>query len=656
MTDIRPTLRQDNTGSVYMRDKDNKEFLLNPRALTRSDITTKRNPRKDSKNHDFKLVTVRKLTNFSIEEVQAQIEAQKTRVNAAAIRSGFSVSFPSPIVLSENDLNQTYGVFIDEDLYGIQKPVYIYKSPSTLCQWYVIATGEGKDDWIITGCHSVSKKTTPDGSFTQQWRIYHIDNSTPDTATRLDYVLDSSALSSYFEFNFDISNLKYLGGGTWSASHINPLDRIPVFSNVKPYLQSEYIVAGNEFQGTGNSCIVAYSITPSSSFTWNRGSLKLNERVREFNQKTDLNEFLSSGVIKTTRTHSYQLDLTYRVENGDIQEVNRQEYSKGSATYVGNTNYKVNSPFQSPDYGTDAARLSISSISMDTNVIRPAKATGIPIPILCSSFNSSNYISIELGSALGEINHPFEIQTSAGSRGYDYSDYYKFWFSYGKVLSITPYGDTKRYSLAKSTGIKAQIGEMLDLGQIYQDRNKVVTTWDSLPNPQTGFFNIVSGRLQFLIQYLNPPLMGHDGVYYYELNPFNVGASGAYYDRSFGSDSAMELAGYTGGSITGGGLGNDELSRQQSNQLLYSEMIGALGGGALQSINIGMVNIGVNDGESVIVREPTPNMKADLVNTPHLFPNGFWDADLLDVTISTNNECLATSYDEEGTIVKTWKF
>jgi hypothetical protein len=41
---------------------------------------------------------------------------------------------------------------------------------------------------------------------------------------------------------------------------------------------------------------------------------------------------------------------------------------------VGNTNLPVNSPFQSPDYGTDVARYSLQEYTQRTNIIRPSEA------------------------------------------------------------------------------------------------------------------------------------------------------------------------------------------------------------------------------------------------------------------------------------------
>lgn len=658
---IHPTLRRDANDNKYMRDDTDREYLLNPRLLSDKSSASNRKDDSGKRSSRFKLVTVRRLTNLTLEEVQTALEQQQARTAAAALRSGLATPYPAPIVASEGDLKQIYGVYVDEDLYGRTQPVYLFFSPSATIQCYIAATGTGRDDWMVSCAHALEQRDNPDGTSSTRWRIYHIDNRLPENPARTDYVLDSSALPKGFEANFSLSNLHYSGGGCWSCLAVDPTDRLPVFEQVKAYVAENYIPAGQAHRGLGagkSKAIVAYSLTPTYSLSWCRGVSALNTRTRRFQQTTDIEAFLSSGVITTTRSHAYSLKLSYRpelsTETQTIAASDRTEFSNGEATYVGSTNYRVNSPYQSPDYGTDAARLSISRYKMETNVIRPRKTDPI-LPIRAASYNMSHYLAMECGTATGEINHPTELQYAAGSRGYDYKDSYKFWWVYGEVIGVYPIGDTQRYRIVRPSLDRVPIGDMFDLGELKIDKqNRIITTWEGRANPQTGFFGFEEGKLTFIIQYLNPPLIGHDGVYYYELNPLNIGTSG-FYDRSFVGNSGA-VGGFSNSFISGGSGADAQLQQQQTTQLIYTQLLGALGGGALESINIGFVNIARNDGESVVVREPTQDQKAELEESPHLFPGGFWESNLLDFEFDNNNQGEGISYSTDGTVQRTWVF
>jgi hypothetical protein len=268
--------------------------------------------------------------------------------------------------------------------------------------------------------------------------------------------------------------------------------------------------------------------------------------------------------------------------------------------------------------------------------------------IVSSSYDNRFKIQLDLGEGRGSIDHKYELKEAVGSRGYDYPDSYKYWWVYGKITNTYHYGDINRYNITKPNGDLFKIGTMFDLpdeqgnpGVLKIDDeipSRIITTWKSRPNPQSGFFTLTTGELTFVIEYLNPPLIGHDGVYYYHNQPVSIGRSGAFYDRSFEGDAniATSNTGFGGSFVSQGTKESSVQDRQNATLFAYSQFLGALGGGAVKSLNIGFVNIAPNDGESVVVREPTQDMKAELDTNPIYFPNGFWDSDLCDITLENS--------------------
>lgn len=672
------TLRRDSNGSTYMTGREGNEELLNPSVIRDQTVTTTRRSQAVISDK-FKLVTVRRLTNQTLEDAQTQLENQRLRLESLAIRYGQSPPYPSPVIASEDDLRNLYAVYVDEDLYGTTSPVYIFYSPSNNIKCFITANDVGKDDWSIHVAHLTHQERNNDSTYTKYWRLYTVDNRLPESGIRQEYLFENTSLPRCFQLDFDIESVNYLGGGCWTGIGNEVNDRLPLYGYIPSNLFSRYILVGEVYRGLGQTksmAITSYSLTPTYTFTWCRGKLKLSKRSKKFTQKADLNAFLDTGVITTDRYHEYDLDLCPRpdltTDLHNIPEKTVHEYSYASARYVGNTNYQINSQFQDFDYGTDVKRLSIANYSMETNVVRPklgrSKAETVDtrkvsyqapcfLPMLAASYNMSCYLMLDMGIGKGSIDHPNQIKYTTGSRGYDYGDFYKYWWTYGKVLQTFATGDTNRYRLNKGTQQEEIIGSMFDLGELKIDedsKNRVITTWEGRSMPQSGFFSIVTGRLTFTIVYSNPPIIGHDGVYYYNVQPPILGG---YSSREF-SDAPGNIAqdGF-GGSFVSGGISNlDTQSRKNSLISVYSQMLGGLGGGFVSSLNIGSVTIASEDVESVVVRSPTPEMKVYFEEKPETFPVGFWEGDLLDIEVTNDNSGSAIAYNTDTTIQNTWNF
>lgn len=613
-------------------------------------------------NSKFKLVTVRRLTNLSTEEVNRRLEASYKQLEAAALRKGLPVPYPLKQVTVDEVAN-TYGVYVDEDL-GNSAPVYVFTTDTTKVKAFITTSGAGRNDWSVHIAHSLEKTKNPDGTYLNKWRLVTIDSS--DTGY-IFYVLEDTGTHKSFSFNFDLDSLHYLGGGTWTAMSVDREDRLPIYA-LAPANSDRYIKVGNVFASFGETrarSLVAYSMTPSYVFTWQRGRLQLNYRTRNAAQTLDRNSLTKDGVIKFTREHEYNLEIPLRLENtqatNNIRPITISEYSQGKATYVGNTNCpSISSQYQNPDYGTDKKRLSISGILMKTNIMRPlvlneATLTGRKLSkcplnytgIICASANASFLLKHDIGEGSGEFNHPYELKRSAGKRGFQYGEDYKLWWVYGRVIDFYEYGDTNRYKRLKNPGFdangirlpdKVKIGSMFDLGNLIKSNkpNAVETTWDALPNPPTGFFGVEEGTLSFYISYLNPPLIGHSGVYYYHINPDIVGVGGGDFE------------------LNDNGVAAEQRLNQNVLKNLYSQMLGGLGGGGLSSLNIGNITIAASDVESIIVRDPNTTQNAALRARPETFPAGYFDTDLYTFVLDTNNQGFISIYDLNGSIQNTY--
>ena len=645
-------------------DTDDSSIVINPKELQSRSYTAKRYPSSSSKSK-FNLVTVRKLTTKSVAEVNAELKSSFTQLEAAALRTGQ----PSPYPLPPADVSSVanaYGVYIDEDLDGNDNAVYTFASEVSKINVYLAKTGPGQQDWVVHLAHGLDKKNNPDGTSISHWRIVTIESS---DAGKVFHILEDSALPECYSANYDIDSLNYIGGGTWTAMAVQRDDRIPIFAKASAN-NDRYIKVGPIKARLGSTealSLVAYSMTPTYVFTWNRGVLKLSKRSRDASQKADISAVLSDGLIKFTREHRYNLNIPYRLENktgtNNINKVEHNEFSYGKATYVGNTNCpETGSQYQTPDFNTDAARLSIERINMSTNVVRPrtldyslgsSKVSASAIcycPVLCASHDMSVFIRHNLGEASGNIEHGYEIKASAGSRGFDYGEYYKYWWGYGKVVDTYPIGDTYRYRRLKNPGFAAdgtrnpdrvKIGSMFDLGELKIDTvpNRIITTWDSLNNPQTGFFGIEEGTLSFMVMYNNPPILGHQGVYYYHINPPAVGV---------GSNLSEVTDEY--------GVADEQKNGLNTIKMIFSQLQGGLGGGGLNSLYIGNVVIAGSDKESRVVRQPTETQKMALVEYAETFPAGYFETELYDIKLNDSNTGTMTAYNRTGEVISSYDF
>lgn len=624
-------IRKDLAGRIYLKGRDDKEHLLSTQIL-REDLFQIKTKSTKTKSSLFKLATVRRLDDITVEQANEQLRDIQKRLSDIALMQGNPVPYPYVEPISEDGVSQVYGVFIDEDLRGRNTPVYIFSSPSSFVNVYVTANGIGKDDWSVHFAYIVNTENTPEKVKRNIWRLVSIDNSLNIAGTVINntqalYFLDSPTLPDCFTYNFNPINLNYLGGGCFTAMAVEEKERIPI-EGIARLASGRYKPIGREFTGNGirlAKCIVAYSFVPSYSFTWCRGKLELNSSSK----KASTNFTNKDGVVYCTKEFDYSLNITERPDLSDFfgtTTVNKIEYSSGNSIHVGTTNSRVNSTYQSPDYGTDSLRTSLMSYSQTTNVIRPRKIElenelalanrclniyKSTIPILAASNNMSIYIRLNLGEASGSINHGFEQKTTVGKRSYGYEHNYKLWWTYGKVLNFYPFGDTKRYSTTKNpltNFAPVPAGSMFDFGELIavpDIPNAVMTTWDSPPNPPSGYFNYFFGTLQFKIEYLNPPIFGHDCIYYYEINP------------------SVRIPGYDSDNIYVDNI--EERNSVNTLKLYYTQILGGLSGGAVQSINIGNVYNGINEAVTLLMREPTPQQKAMLLDIPEVFPYLFWD-------------------------------
>jgi len=654
-------VRQDTDGSVYIKDLSQQEFLLNPKVLSTKTETIK-NQDSTKPSSKFKLVTVRQLSNVDIPTVSARLLQTQKNLENAALASGQPVPFPAKLPAHLEDNINYFSVYVDEDLYGINNPIYTFYSPSSNIKAFITANGNSKDDWSVHIAHTITSTPTPDGSNTVTWRILTIDKEGIDGSSNAQYVLESSSLPSAFQYNFTVDSLQYLGGGTWSAIVMDRNDQIPVFGVIQG-TESRYKRISDAtviFEGaTYNKTITSHSCTPTYQITWNRGTLKINSRTRTASSLFNPDKFNTDGVIEINKSCNYSLPRTFRVHKGSVNEYSLNEYLSSTSTYVANTNIFIASPFQSPDYNTDYARLALQQYSQTSNIIRSTpQTTNINkaslcttgnIPILVASKDMSTFVYLDPGVYTGEITQPYDLKSSIGHRGVTYFFQYKYWWGYGKVINTYPLTPLQRvtfkignfsspgdYFVDSVPGV-GRYGELL----IDSIPNRVITTWDAFVNPETGFFGVHEGEFQFVVQYNNPPLFGHSAVYYYEINPQDISGvpennNNRIFDQSLQSTATFGLA----PSFTNFG---DQNLTQNTYIDVYSQILGAFADAAVPSLNIGAVSIG-SELENRVVRSPTTEQKMELNFEPTLFPNGFWDADTISIEIDNANKQKITTY------------
>lgn len=612
-------IRRYPSGRVVVDDS----ITLNPQIESSRQSTIIRRPQETTEPSLFKLVTVRRMLNMSNAQINSAVVTYQSQLSALN-----PDIVPAPICTDANKRN-FFAVYVDEDL-GNSSPVYVFYSPSATIKAFITANGYTADDWSVHIAHETGRTTLPTGNTRNEWRLYTIDNNLNDSTAN--YLLESTALEDSFTVNMSIQNINYLGGGTWGIVAIKDEHKIPIYGFISEIQYPQYEVLN---PSTGRA-IINYSVTPSASLTWCRGTTTLNQVERQYEFVEDDELLESSGIKK------WKLESNYRLNYSLSADVSINEYSFCTAEWLSNTNLPINSPFQSPDYGTDRKRASLSSYFQTSNVVRarnpqqlqverfPDRASYQPstfIPVLCSSNDASAWLKFNFSEGRGSIDHPFEVKRVVGTRGITHLWYYPYWWAYGRVIStrhINEDGRPTYYRINRLTGQPNDASRIeYPIPQLDASvPNRIELPWESKP-PQSGFFSPWEGEAVFELRFENPPLTGHDSIYYYHINPSNLSGTfsgdATYAEGNFASVGA---AGFSlGGSFTTGATGVEQAN---SRLLNYSMMLGGLGGSAVPSLNIGAVNYG-NNFTSLLVFSPPPHIEAEYKDTPYLFPNKLLD-------------------------------
>jgi hypothetical protein len=627
-------IKRDNAGRVYLRDSQTSEWILVSNQSTVDTKVQKRNKQRTSNDSLFKLVTVRKLEGLSVETVTSRLRLSQSNLEKSAILAKFPIPAPVKFPETNEDLVNYFSVYIDEDLRGRNEPIYTFFSDSyqTQIRAYVSANSANREGWSVHLAYVKSVKDKQDGLKEVNWTLITIDNRdiAPDGGTtpiteRQVYQLDLDAvgLPDCFKSNFSLENLKYLGGGIWACMIIDPEDRIPI-EGVAPASDERYkkisTVSGVNFT------VVSYSVTPTYSYTWCRGQSVLRYRWRRYSVSNDDKLLEDTGVIVNNRISDYNLELVLRPrQSALLTEKNITEFCNSDATYVGNTNYTLFSPRQSPDYGTDQARFSLQKYSQQSNVIRP-NAYGV----LAASKEGANLLRLDMGTAEGKINHPYEIKSSVGKRGVSYEWQYKYWWAYGQILDVYPLTKNQyTFFVDRATGLERKSTLFVEgsapYGELFKTLpNQVITTWDAPPNPETGYFPIRRGEFSFVLRYSMPPLFSHEGCYYYQVNPERIGSSSSSGDRFYDNTVAPSAPSFSLAPSFSSPDSINPNNRQNAYIAIYTQILGVLGGSSVSSFNIGYRPIAASDTESILVRSPNPEQRLRLSQEPSLFPNSFY--------------------------------
>jgi len=628
-------VKRDNAGRVYLRDSQTDEWLLISNQSTTETKTQKRNKQRTSNESLFKLVTVRRLDQLSIDTVTARLKTSQANLEKSAILAKFPLPAPIKFPTTSGDLINYFSVYVDEDIYGTNEPIFTFFSSSYQSQIkaYVSANSANRGGWSVHLAYVKSVKDKQDGLKKVEWTLVTIDNaditpyggSTPITE-RQTYQLDLNAtgLPQCFKSNFSLDNLTYLGGGIWSCLVIDPEDRIPAYG-VAPTSDTRYKRISNGVGGNSVT-VTSYSATPTYSFTWCRGQSVLRKRIRSASVEFDQQAFDDSAVLVQKRKSTYSLDLTLRPEMSSNQLVQKtiSEVCNSEATYVGNTNYFLFSPRQSPDYGTDLARFSLQKYNQQSNVIRP-NAWGV----LATSKEGSSLLRLDMGMAEGKIEHPYEIKSTVGKRGVSYEWQYKSWWAYGKIQDYYPLTKNQyTYFISRAFGTEIKSNLFVDGSAPYgalikTAPNQVQTTWDAPPFPETGYFSIRRGEFSFVLRYSMPPLFSHDGCYYYQVNPERIGTSSSSGDRFYDNTTAPAQPSFGLAPSFSSQDDTNPNAKQNGYIAVYSQILGALDGASVSSYNIGYRPIAASDTESILVLSPNPEQKLRLSEEPSLFPNAW---------------------------------
>lgn len=613
------TLRQTPDGKVYFKDRSHVEHLLNPSTLSETSRSTF-STSDTSSNSKFKLVTVRNLKNKNETERKTLLEQSRARIAEIALRTGKSPPYPEKIPLNMDEL-KVYGVYVDEDLYPGQPPIYTFTSNAQSIKAFINATGVDKDSWYVHLCYSLDEAVTIDFITTYTWHIItlHGDGSF--------YFISNEDIHPSYK-NVSIDYINYLGGGTWQGFSLDLDDRYEVHGLSNDPVNYKSIGTSFRYAGVSSSMsVINYSFTPSYSFTWNRGVLKLTYRDKEASKNLDIEKLVDSGVIEQTHKYAYSLDL-YRHPAATAH----REFVDGTIVYVGNTNEpEIGSNTIFPDYGTDLARLSVASYTQTSNIIRSDRRN--PLGVLCSNALGSHYLYIDVGVLSGAINHGYDVKTADAERGFQYGEDYKLWWVPGKVIGFQLLNDGRIYRISKTTGVEIPTTETLfDRGQLLISKsfaNATETTWNALPNPQTGFFGFTVGSLKWRITYLNPPILGHQGVYYYEISP-NIATN----------DATPKIS-----------ISQEDINNKNTLLNVFAQIQGGLGGTTtINSYYLGYRSANLNALDSIVVRDPTPSQKAVQRTNSHIFPAGFWPFDFFDIKINNTNDVKTVIYSRAGEV------
>lgn len=626
-------IKREGNGKVYLQDSTTQEWILVSNQSTVDTRVQKRNKQRTRDESFFKLITVRKLTSLSVETVTSRLKTAQANLEKSAVIARFPVPAPVVFPVTSQDLINYFSVYIDEDLYGTSEPIFTFFSDSyqTQIKAYVSSNSANRDGWSAHIAYVKSTKNKQDGLKEVDWKLVSIDNGdiSPtnngiNVVDRQTYQLDldPTGLPKCFKSNFSLDNLNYLGGGTWACLVIDPEDKIPVYGLV-PNSNSRYKKISN---AKGNSYTLAsYSATPTYSFTWCRGQSVLRKRFRRASVTFDQRFFDETGVLSQERVSQYSLDLTLRPQqSSSLVSKTATEFCNSNATYVGNTNYLLSSPRQSPDYGTDQARFSLQKYYQESNVLRP-NAFGV----MAASKEGANLLKLTVGTAEGRINHPYGIKSAIGERGVSYEWQYKAWWTYGQIL------DTYPLTKNQYTYFNDRISGAQRISQLFVEGanpygalqktlpNQVITTWDAPPNPETGYFPIRQGVFKFVLRYSMPPLFSHEGCYYYQVNPSRVGADSSSGDRFYDNTVAPNSPSFgLAPSFTSPDDSNPN-NRQNAYIAVYTQILGAMDGASVSSFNIGYRPIAASDTDSILVLSPNPSQKVEIFEEPSRFPNGF---------------------------------
>ena len=631
-------IKRDSTGKIWLQENQTKEWLLVSNQSTVETKVQKRNKQRNNNESLFKLVTVRKLEGLSLETVTARLKVAQSNLEKSAVLAKFPIPAPVQFPTTNADLINYFSVYIDEDLYSTNEPIFTFfcSSYQTAIKAYVSANSVNRGGWSVHLAYVESTKDTQDGLKFVNWKLVSIDNGDISPTGSDTFIserqvhqldLDTIGLPQCFKYNFSLDNLNYLGGGIWGCLVIDPEDRIPVYAPA-PIGDSRYKKISN---GIGNAItVVSYSVTPTYSFTWCRGQSVLRKRTRSASVEFDQQAFDDSAVIVQKRTSAYSLKLCLRPEmsNNQLVEKTTTEICNSQATYVGNTNYRLGSPRQDPDYGTDLARFSLQKYQQESNVIRP-NAYGI----LAASKEGSSMLRLDMGTAEGKIEQPYSVKSAIGERGVSYDWGYKYWWCYGKILDTYPLTKNQyTYYTSRFDGSEGKSTLFVDgaapYGQLLKSApNQTMTTWDVPINPDSGFYAIRKGVFKFVLRYMMPPLFSHEGCYYYQVNPDRIVSTSSSADRFYDNSVAPVPPSFSLAASFSAGDNTDPNANQNAYIAVYTQILGAMGGGSVSSYNIGYRPIAATDTDSILVLSPNPEQKTAMNAQPSLYPNG-WITDV----------------------------